>query len=152
MLAEKTIKKEVGVLYIEPKRVKEYWPLAEFMVKEGLQYDGNTMSVLEMKKRIESGEYQLFIMFGSDDGEKYKVFGVFVTTISTLPNFKQVEVLLLKGEKRELWQEEAAATIEDLAIQYDCKRIAVLARPGWKSFLEPFGWKVKRLLYQKDLK
>jgi hypothetical protein len=84
------------------------------MVKEGLQYDGNPMSVLEMKKRIESGEYQLFIMFGSDDGEKYKVFGVFVTTISTLPNFKQVEVLLLKGEKRELWQEEAAATIEDL--------------------------------------
>ena len=135
MLAEKTIKKEVGVLYIEPKRVKEYWPLAEFMVKEGLQYDGNPMSVLEMKKRIESGEYQLFIMFGSDDGEKYKVFGVFVNTISTLPNFKQVEVLLLKGEKRELWQEEAAATIEDLAIQYDCKRIAVLARPGWKSFL-----------------
>jgi hypothetical protein len=100
MLAEKTIKKEVGVLYIEPKRVKEYWPLAEFMVKEGLQYDGNPMSVLEMKKRIESGEYQLFIMFGSDDGEKYKVFGVFVTTISTLPNFKQVEVLLLKGRKK----------------------------------------------------
>ena len=71
MLAEKTIKKEVGVLYIEPKRVKEYWPLAEFMVKEGLQYDGNPMSVLEMKKRIESGEYQLFIMFGSDKNAEY---------------------------------------------------------------------------------
>lgn len=152
MLAEKTIKKEVGVLFIEPKRVDEYWPLAEFMVKEGLKYDGNPMSTLEMKKRIKSGEYQLFVMFGSDDGEKYKVFGVFVTTVSTLPNFKQVEVLLLKGEKRELWQQEAAETIEHLAIQNDCKRIAVLARPGWKNFLEPFGWKVKRLLYQKDLK
>ena len=26
------------------------------------------------------------------------------------------------------------------------------SRPGWKNFLEPWGWKVKRLLYQKDLK
>ena len=144
MLAEKTIKKEVGVLFVEPKMIEEYWPLAEFMIKEGLQYDGNPMSVSEMKKRIKRGEYQLFIMVGSDDGEKYKVFGVFVTTISTLPNFKQVEVLLLK--------KEAAEMIEHLAIQHDCKRIAVLARPGWKSFLEPWGWKVKRLLYQKDLK
>jgi len=105
-----------------------------------------------MKKRIKRGEYQLFLIVGSDDGDKYKVFGVFVTTVSTLPNFKQVEVLLLKGEKRELWQKEAAEKIEQLAIQNNCKRIAVLARPGWKNFLEPWGWKVKRLLYQKDLK
>ena len=152
MLAAKTIKKEVRVLFIEPKMIEEYWPLAEFMVKEGLQYDGNPMSVSEMKKRIKRGEYQLFLIVGSDDGDKYKVFGVFVTTVSTLPNFKQVEVLLLKGEKRELWQKEAAETIEQLAIQNNCKRIAVLARPGWKNFLEPWGWKVKRLLYQKDLK
>ena len=52
MLAAKTIKKEVGVLFIEPKRIEEYWPLAEFMVKEGLQYDGNPMSVSEMKKEL----------------------------------------------------------------------------------------------------
>ena len=152
MLAEKTIKKEVGVLFIEPKMIEEYWPLAEFMIKEGLQYDGNPMSVSEMKKRIKRGIYQLFIMVGSDDGEKYKVFGVFVTTVTTLPNFKQVEVLLLKGEKRELWQDEAADTIEDLAISEGCKKIAVHARPGWQQFLKGKEWKVKRYLYTKELK
>jgi hypothetical protein len=152
MLAAKTIKKEVGVLFIEPKLIEEYWPLAEFMVKEGLKYDGDPMSVAEMKKRIKRGEYQLHIMVGSDDGDKYKVFGIFVTRIAILPNFNQVEVILLKGEKRELWQKEAAETIEHLAIQHDCKKIAVLARPGWKNFLEPWGWKVKRLMYQKELK
>ena len=152
MLAAKTIKKEVGVLFIEPKRIEEYWPLAEFMIKEGLQYDGNPMSVSEMKKRIKRGEYQLFLIVGSDDGDKYKVFGVFVTTVSTLPNFKQVEVLLLKGEKRELWQDEAADTIEDLAISEGCKKIAVHARPGWQQFLKGKEWKVKRYLYTKELK
>ena len=39
-------------------------------------------------------------MFGSDDGIKYKVFGVFVTRVVELPNFKQCEVILLKGEKK----------------------------------------------------
>ena len=118
------------------------------MIAVGVNFDVNPMSSRAMRENINTGEYQLFMMFGSDDGEKYKVFGCFVTRIQQLPNFKQVEVILLKGEKRELWQEGAARTIENLGRQYGCKRLAVLARPGWKDFLEPFGWKVKRYLYQ----
>ena len=70
------IRKEVSVLYIHPKSVDEYWALCEFNLKEGLKYDGDPMSLTELKKRIKLGDYQLFLMFGSDCGEKYKVFGV----------------------------------------------------------------------------
>ena len=108
---KKQIKKEVCVLYIEPKKVDEYWLLVDFMLREGLRYDGDPMSIEDLKKDIKSGAFQLFVMFGSDDGLKSKVFGVFVTRIVELPNFKQCEVILLKGEKRELWQDEAADTI-----------------------------------------
>jgi hypothetical protein len=149
---KKQIKKEVGVLYIEPKKVDEYWLLVDFMLREGLRYDGDPMSIEDLKKDIKSGAFQLFVMFGSDDGLKSKVFGVFVTRIVELPNFKQCEVILLKGEKRELWQYEAAEMIEHLAIQNDCKRVAVHARPGWQKFLEGKEWKVKRYLYTKELK
>jgi len=149
---KKQIKKEVGVLYIESKKLNEYWSLVEFMLREGLKYDGNPMNIEDLKEGIEQGAYQLFMMFGSDDGEKYKVFGVFVTRIMILPNYKQCEVILLKGEKRELWQDEAAEMIEHLAIQNDCKRVAVHARPGWQKFLEGKQWKVKRYLYTKELK
>jgi tRNA-dihydrouridine synthase len=69
-----------------------------------------------------------------------------------LPNYKQCEVILLKGEKRQLWQDEAAETIEDLARSEGCKKIAVHARPGWKGFLGTKEWKVKRYLYTKELK
>ena len=149
---KKQIKKEVGVLYIESKKLNEYWSLVEFMLREGLKYDGNPMNIEDLKEGIEQGAYQLFMMFGSDDGEKYKVFGVFVTRIMILPNYKQCEVILLKGEKRELWQDEAADAIENLAIQEDCKKIAVHARPGWKNFLKSKEWEVKRYLYTKELK
>ena len=152
MLAKKPhIKQGVDVLWIKPKELDRYWSLVQFMITEGLQFDGNPMDVDQMRNFIARGEYQLFMMFGSDDGEKHKVFGCFITRILGLPKFKQVEVILLRGEKRELWQKEAAKMIEKLGKDNGCKRVAVLARPGWKNFLEPFGWKVKRYLYQKDL-
>ena len=146
------IAKEVNVLHIEPKSVDRYWTLVEFMLKEGLKYDGHPMSINQLKKFILSGEYQLFMMFGSDDGESYKVFGVFVTRVNKLPNCSQCEVILLKGVKRQLWQKEAAEMIENIAIQNDCKKIAVHGRPGWQSFLKGLGWEVKRYLYTKEIK
>jgi hypothetical protein len=146
------INKEVAVLYIEPKELNDYWTLVVFMLREGLKYDGDPMSITNLKEGILLGHLQLFVMFGSDDGEKHKVFGTFVTRITTLPNYKQVEVILLKGEKRHLWQDEAAEMIEHLAIQNDAKKIAVHARPGWQNFLKTKGWEVKRYLYTKEIK
>ena len=146
------IEKKVNVLEVYPSVVDEYWNLVDFMLREGLKYDGDPMSIKDLKKSIKDKLMQLFIMFGSDDGKKYKVFGVCVTRITALPNFNQCEVILLKGEKRELWQDELADTIEKLAKSADCKRIAVHARPGWQPFLKTKGWAVKRYLYTKEIK
>ena len=146
------INKQVEVLEIFPTLLDEYWNLVDFMLREGLKFDGNPMSIKHLKEFIKKGEMQLFVMFGSDDGEKYKVFGVCVTRVTALPNFKQCEVILLKGEKRELWQDELADTIEKLAKSFGCKRIAVHARPGWQPFLKTKGWGVKRYLYTKEIK
>ena len=146
------IKKEVEVLEIFPQTLDTYWDLCEFMLREGLKYDGDPMSIEDLKKFLKDSSMQLHMMFGSDDGEGYKVFGVCVTRIVALPNFKQCEVILLKGEKRELWQDELANTIESLAKSSACKRIAVHARPGWQPFLKTKGWGVKRYLYTKEIK
>ncbi len=150
-LEKKQIKKEVAVLHIDAKKLDEYWVLVEFMLREGLKHDGEPMNIEDLKEGIKEGAFQLFMMFGSDDGEKYKVFGVFVTRVMVLPNYKQCEVILLKGDKRELWQDEAADTIEDFARSEDCKKIAVHARPGWRKFLGTKQWQVKRYLYTKEL-
>ena len=145
------IQKKVDVLEVYPSVIDEYWNLVDFMLREGLKYDGDPMSIDDLKKSIKEKHMQLFIMFGSDDGKQYKVFGVCVTRITALPNFNQCEVILLKGEKRELWQDELADTIESLAKSSACKRIAVHARPGWQPFLKTKGWGVKRYLYTKEI-
>ena len=146
------INKKVEVLEVFPNLLDEYWLLVDFMLREGLKYDGDPMSIDNLKTFIKKGEMQLFVMFGSDDGKQYKVFGVCVTRITALPNFNQCEVILLKGQKRELWQDDLADTIENLAKSADCKRIAVHARPGWQPFLKTKGWAVKRYLYTKEIK
>ena len=146
------IKKEVEVLEIYAQTLDTYWDLCEFMLREGLKYDGDPMSIEDLKKCLKDGSMQLHLMFGSDDGEGYKVFGVCVTRIVSLPNFKQCEVILLKGEKRNLWQDKLANKIESLAKETKCKRIAVHARPGWQPFLKTKGWEVKRYLYTKEIK
>ena len=146
------IKKGVEVLEIYSQTLDTYWDLCDFMLREGLKYDGDPMSIEDLKKCIKEGSMQLYMMFGSDDAKGYKVFGVCVTRIMMLPNFKQCEVILLKGEKRELWQDELANTIEKLAKETGCKRIAVHARPGWQPFLKTKGWEVKRYLYTKEIK
>ena len=152
MQANKTkIKKQVDVLEIFPSMVDEYWSLVEFMLREGLKYDGDPMSIDDLKDYIKKDKAGLFMMFGSDDGIQYKVFGVCVLRIMPLPNFNQCEVILLKGEKRELWQDQLADTIEKAAKVNNCKRIAVHARPGWQPFLKTKGWGVKRYLYTKEL-
>ena len=146
------IKQQVEVLEIFPSVLDEYWNLVDFMLREGLKYDGDPMDIKDLKKLIKEKQMQLFVSSADIDGEKCKVFGVCVTRVTALPNFKQCEVILLKGEKRELWQDELADTIEKLAKSFGCKRIAVHARPGWQPFLKTKGWGVKRYLYTKEIK
>ena len=63
------IKKEIDVLEIYPQTLDTYWDLCEFMLREGLKYDGDPMSIIDLKKLLKEGSMQLHLMFGSDDGE-----------------------------------------------------------------------------------
>ena len=65
------IKQQVEVLEIFPSVLDEYWNLVDFMLREGLKYDGDPMDIKDLKKLKKEKQMQLFIMFGSDDGKKY---------------------------------------------------------------------------------
>jgi len=152
MQAEKQlIEKKVSVLTIVAKDVERFWSLVHFMIAESLKYSGNFAKAEHIKKELMNGTMQLFMVFGSDDGIKNKVFGCLVTRITDQPNLRQLEGIILTGEKRELWQDEMANMIEHFAIQNDCKRLCMLARPGWSRVVKKYGWQVKHVELQKDL-
>ena len=77
----KRIKPLVSVLAIEPKDVERFWPLAQFMVAEALKFSGEYADANHIYEYLKKDEMQLFVMFGSDETEENKVFGVGLSLI-----------------------------------------------------------------------
>ena len=152
MLAKKLIDKKIDVLSVLAIDIEKFWPLVHFMIAESLKYSGDFASPHYIKEELKGSRMQLFVVFGSDDGEQQKVFGCLVTRITNQPNLRQLEGIILTGEKRELWQDDMVETIEHFAIQNSCKRLCMLARPGWSRIVKKYGWNVKHVELQKDLK
>jgi hypothetical protein len=87
MQAEKIINKGVEVIPISPNQVEEIWGLVHFMIAESIQYSGNYANANDIKELLLTGENQLFLIFGSEDGVDNKVFGLCTTRIFNNPNF-----------------------------------------------------------------
>jgi hypothetical protein len=143
-LKKQLTKVGVDVMPIKKDEVDRYWGLLRLMITQGLKHSGDLIS-------IKTGFYQLFIMFGSEDGVESKVFGVFVTRITDHAQKRQCEVILLAGKQRELWEDQVTFTIEELAMANQCDRIAILARPGWKKLGDRHGYKAKNIEFVKEL-
>ena len=58
MEAKKQIKRGVEVLEVYPKILDQYWNLCEFMLREGLKYDGDPMSIKELKEYIKNNAWR----------------------------------------------------------------------------------------------
>ena len=46
------IEKQVDVLELFSSSIDEYWPLVDFMLREGLKYDGEPMTINHLKNCI----------------------------------------------------------------------------------------------------
>ena len=58
---------------------------------------------------------QCWIMFGSDETEENKVFGVCIGRIAELPNFRQYEIVICTGKRREFWEDQLVREITEFA-------------------------------------
>jgi len=146
------IKPLVSVLTIEPKDIERFWPLAQFMVTEALKYSGNYANADHIYQYLKKDEMQCWIMFGSDESEENKVFGIGVTRISQMPNYPQLEIIICTGKRRDLWEDKFVDEITRFAKLNKCKRLNIWARPGWERVSKKWGWQKTHVLLQKEIK
>ena len=45
-------------------------------------------------------------MFGSDEFEENKVFGICIGQNRYMPNYNQYEIIICTGKRRELWEDQ----------------------------------------------
>ena len=105
-VSKKSIKPLVSVLPIEPKDIDRFWPLAEFMVAEALAFSGKYADSSYIFRELKKDIMQCWIMFGSDETEENKVFGVCIGRIAELPNYRQYEIVICTGKRREYWEDQ----------------------------------------------
>ena len=145
----KKIKPLVQVISVEPKDIERFWPLAEFMVGEALKYSGKYADAKHIYDYLKKDMMQCFLMFGSDELEENKVFGVGITRISEMPNYQQLEIVICTGKRRDLWEDQFVDTITKFAKNNGCKRLSLWARPGWEKVSKKWGWQKKHVQLEK---
>ena len=88
-------------------------------------YSGKYAEANDIKKLLISGENQLFLIFGSENNESNKVYGVATTRIFENPNYKELQGLICTGTKMHLWEEKLINTLESFAKINGCKNKSI---------------------------
>tara|TARA_R100001480_G_scaffold113594_1_gene114196 strand:- start:233 stop:694 length:462 start_codon:yes stop_codon:yes gene_type:complete len=151
MQAEKIIKNDIEVLPIIPSKVEDIWSLVHFMIAEALVYRGKYADAEDIKQLLLSGDNQLFLIFGSENDESNKVYGVVTTRIFENPNFKELQGLICTGKKMHLWEEKLINALEQFAKVNGCKKIKAYMRPGYKKVMTKYGYKQRHVEFEKEL-
>jgi hypothetical protein len=151
MQAEKIIKNDIEVLPIIPSKVEDIWSLVHFMIAEALVYSGKYADAEDIKQLLLSGDNQLFLIFGSENDESNKVYGVVTTRIFKNPNFKELQGLICTGKKMHLWEEKLINALEQFAKVNGCKKIKAYMRPGYKKVMTKYGYKQRHVEFEKEL-
>ena len=55
------IKIGVDIIPVKKTEVNHFWDLCQFMIIEGLKYNGSKMTAPQLKEDIQEGFYQLYI-------------------------------------------------------------------------------------------
>ena len=123
---KKRIKPLVSVLPIEPKDIERFWPLMEFMVSEALAFSGKYADSKWFYDQLTKDVMQSWVMFGSDEQEENKVFGVCIGRIAELPNYAQYEIVICTGKRREFWEDNLVKEVTNFAKHNNCKRMSII--------------------------
>ena len=90
----------------------------------------------------------LWILWDKEAAKESKYYGLVVTEIIQRPLQRCLNMRIMTGRHREKWQ-HLIKHIEDFAWLNNCDSLELIARPGWKKVLKPFGYTETHVLLQK---
>lgn len=125
------------------ERVADWWQEIEPFIAEAVE--GRGYESHDIFKSLFAGEMNL-CLFDTETG----VEAVCVSEVLQRPHFDVWRILITTGRNRQNWQHHIE-TVAERARAIGCKRMEILARPGWERVLKDYGWKKTHVLLEKDL-
>ena len=137
----------IQLLNIPTKSVDQAWGIVKSDIANALARSNRYALADHIKEWIKEEKMQLWILWDPDvDNNKY--YGVVVTEIIQRPLQRCLNIKIMIGKHREQWQ-HLIKHIEDFAWIHNCDLLELVARPGWKKILKPFGYKETHILLEK---
>ena len=133
---------------IPTDKIKEVENFVTDSIDKALKFSGNHYNLDDVLKQLYDGTAQLWILWNEKKKTKYQ--GCIVSKILERPNTKSLNLFIVTGRDRKLWQDKIT-TIEDFAKEKGCSHLETYARPGWSRILKKHNYKTTHYLLEKKL-
>ena len=133
---------------IPTDKIKEVENFVTDSIDKALKFSGNHYNLDDVLKQLYDGTAQLWILWNEKKKTKYQ--GCIVSKILERPNSKSLNLFIVTGQDRKLWQNKITV-LEDFAKQQKCSHLETYARPGWSRILKKHNYKTTHYLLEKKL-
>ena len=133
---------------IPTDKIKEVENFVTDSIDKALKFSGNHYNLDDVLKQLYDGTAQLWILWNEKKKTKYQ--GCIVSKILERPNSKSLNLFIVTGQDRKLWQDKITV-LEDFAKQEGCSHLETYARPGWSRILKKHNYKTTHYLLEKKL-
>ena len=138
----------IELINVPTKSVNEVWALVKTDIANALNRSNNYALSDHIKKWIIEEKMQLWILWDKEAPKESKYYGLVVTEVIQRPLQRCLNIRIMTGRHREKWQ-HLIKHIEDFAWLQNCDSLELIARPGWKKVLKPFGYTESHVLLEK---
>ena len=138
----------IELIYVPTKSVNEVWGVVKTDIANSLNRSNGYALADHIKKWINEEKMQLWILWDKEAAKESKYYGLVVTEIIQRPLQRCLNIKIMTGRHREKWQ-HLIKHIEDFAWLNKCDLLELVASPGWKKVLKPFGYTESHVLLEK---
>ena len=131
------------------QELDKVWPIVDKDIRNALAYSSQLNDSNFVYETAKQGKFQVWVLWDkSKEQSNEKYFGVVITEIIKRKLGKVCHIYIMTGKNRQQWQ-HLIKVIEDFAEQQECNNMELIARPGWKRVLKPFGFKESHVVLEK---
>lgn len=137
----------MDLILFKPEEIDKIWPLVKDKVQAALDRNRNFRDHTDVKKNCKKGIEQLWVISDKKDN----VHGVCISQIMEQPNYNIGLVRIATGHDLPIWVDKINEFENWASNNFNCKKIEIYGRPGWKKMLTPLGYKHSHVQMDKFL-
>lgn len=139
---------DVKVSLVPSWEVPNVWDRVSRMLKLATDQSQGRYGLNDLKEKLVSGEFQLWLVFDLD----YNILAAVTSTFTIYPQGKFLAGQFLGGEGLDRWKDEFCRVFHNWGRDNKCVAAEFTGRAGWAKVLADNGYREVFRIYQVDLR